>query len=356
MTTILGPGSSEITERFARILGGKNVVQISYGATSPALSDRTNFPKFFRTVSPDSSHTAALLAFVLHHKWYKVATLHEQDDKYSMSMTKLYSDLERVNITLALTRSVSERDYKNQLQLIRAQDCRIIICNFSPSLYRKIFCEAHRMGMYGGDHAWILIGDSAESQWHNVSDPVCDDDQLKEATQGVISIGSLYDVVDEQTPVSETTLPEILQEIEFHSDSKSSGYIAQTYDAVWAMALALKESEEYWKATNSSLTLKDFTYDNSLIADRIAKTISNLNFVGISGPISFHKSDRIGITAFHQRQGDKQQLIAIYTPDSPWLNFNCSNCSKAEWQGLSSFPFSRSYIYLIMDSQKLELV
>ncbi|GIY52307.1 gamma-aminobutyric acid type B receptor subunit 2 [Caerostris extrusa] len=99
----------------------------------------------------------------------------------------------------------------------------------------KLFL-AHRMGMYGGDHAWILIGDSRR-----------------------ISMA---------------------QRIVIHK-----------------------------------------------------KQYRTLNFVGISGPISFHKSDRIGITAFHQRQGDKQQLIAIYTPDAPWLNFNCSNCSKAEWQG-----------------------
>lgn len=57
---------------------------MSYGATSPALSDRENFPLFFRTIAPDSSHNAALLAFVLHHKWLTVAALHEQEDKHAL--------------------------------------------------------------------------------------------------------------------------------------------------------------------------------------------------------------------------------------------------------------------------------
>ncbi|GFV19284.1 transposable element Tc1 transposase [Trichonephila clavipes] len=84
MTTILGTGSSEVTERLARVVSRWNIVQISYGATSPALSDRENFPMFFRTVAPDSSHNAALLSFVLYHKWFTVATLHEQGDKHSL--------------------------------------------------------------------------------------------------------------------------------------------------------------------------------------------------------------------------------------------------------------------------------
>ncbi|GFQ88031.1 gamma-aminobutyric acid type B receptor subunit 2 [Trichonephila clavata] len=349
MTTILGTGSSEVTERLARVVSRWNIVQISYGATSPALSDRKNFPMFFRTVAPDSSHNAALLSFVLYHKWFTVATLHEQGDKHSLPMTKLNTDLEQMNVTVAFTKGVSERDYKDQVQEIKNQDCRIIICSFSYSLFKKIFCEVYRLGMYGADYAWIILGDTYESRGKDYSEAECNDHQLTNAIQGVISVGSLYEVVGNETPVSEKTLPEILDEIEFQTDSRSSGYVAQTYDAVWTIALALKEVEEYWKSTNSSLTLGDFAYDNSLMAEFIARTVSKLSFMGVSGPVSFHNSDRVGITSFHQRQGKDQRLVDIYTHASAKmeLEFQCSLCSDIEWQGGSPPISSRSIILRI---------
>ncbi|GBM40221.1 Gamma-aminobutyric acid type B receptor subunit 2 [Araneus ventricosus] len=347
MTTLLGTGSSEVTERLARVVSRWNIVQISYGAKSPALSDRKNFPMFFRTVAPDSSHSAALLSFVLYHKWVTVATLHEQGDKHSLPMTKLNTDLEQVNVTVALTKGVSERDYKDQLQEIKNQDCRIIICSFSSSLFRKIFCEVYYLGMYGADYAWIILGDTDDSSWEHYSDAECNDHQLRKAVQGVISVGSLYEVVGNGTPISEKSLPEILQEIKFEFDTKSSGYIAQTYDAVWTIALALREAEQYWRSKNSSLILGDFTYNNALMAHDIAKTVSNLHFMGISGPVSFHNSDRVGITAFHQRQGNNLKLISIYTPDSSKLEFECAACSDIEWQGGSPPISSRNIILRI---------
>ncbi|GFS41742.1 gamma-aminobutyric acid type B receptor subunit 2 [Trichonephila inaurata madagascariensis] len=89
MTTILGTGSSEVTERLARVVSRWNIVQ---------------------------------------------------------PMTKLNTDLEQMNVTVAVTKGVSERDYKDQVQEIKNQDCRIIICSFSYSLFKKIFCEV--MGFF----------------------------------------------------------------------------------------------------------------------------------------------------------------------------------------------------------------
>ncbi|KAH9635420.1 hypothetical protein HF086_006660 [Spodoptera exigua] len=41
-----------------------NDTKVSFGSTSPALSDRTEFPLFCRTVAPDSSHNPARIAFI----------------------------------------------------------------------------------------------------------------------------------------------------------------------------------------------------------------------------------------------------------------------------------------------------
>lgn len=58
--------------------------QVSFGSTAPALSDRQEFPLFYRTVAPDSSHNPARLAFVRGLGWDTVTALSQNEDVYSL--------------------------------------------------------------------------------------------------------------------------------------------------------------------------------------------------------------------------------------------------------------------------------
>jgi hypothetical protein len=59
-------------------------LQVSFGSTSPALSDRGEFPLFYRTVAPDSSHNPARLAFVRVFGWDTVTALSQNEDVFSL--------------------------------------------------------------------------------------------------------------------------------------------------------------------------------------------------------------------------------------------------------------------------------
>lgn len=48
------------------------------------LSDRQEFPLFYRTVAPDSSHNPARLAFVRGFGWDTVTALSQNEDVYSL--------------------------------------------------------------------------------------------------------------------------------------------------------------------------------------------------------------------------------------------------------------------------------
>ncbi|KAI4463297.1 gaba-b receptor [Holotrichia oblita] len=52
---LLGSGCSNVTESLAHMVIYWNILQVSYGSTSPNLSDRNKFPFFFRTAAPESS-------------------------------------------------------------------------------------------------------------------------------------------------------------------------------------------------------------------------------------------------------------------------------------------------------------
>lgn len=79
---------------------------------------------------------------------------------------------------------------------------------------------------------------------------------------------------------------------ELHSMAISqpmSRYAPQTYDAVWAMALALKGAEERWRQTEGTVAasrqnvkLDGFDYTRHDMAAEFLRQFSQLNFMGIS--------------------------------------------------------------------------
>ena len=61
-------------------------LQVSHGATSPALSERKKYPGFFRLAATDSSHNPARKAFIQHWGWDTVATVIEDEDAEAFSL------------------------------------------------------------------------------------------------------------------------------------------------------------------------------------------------------------------------------------------------------------------------------
>lgn len=142
MVMVLGSACSEVTESLARVVPYWNmimassdlckqlklltnfmhlVLQVSFGSLSPALSDREEFPYFFRTVMPDSAHNPARIAFIRHFKWDTVTTFSQNEEVHSLAINDLVTKLERANISCSSTLSFSDTDYKEQLQLLRVR-------------------------------------------------------------------------------------------------------------------------------------------------------------------------------------------------------------------------------------------
>ena len=59
-------------------------LQISYGSSSPTLSDRDMFPKFFRTIPSETQSNSARFALMQQYNWTKVATLHETRNVFTL--------------------------------------------------------------------------------------------------------------------------------------------------------------------------------------------------------------------------------------------------------------------------------
>ena len=59
------------------------ILQVSYGSTSPALSDNSKYPMFMRVIPSDSACNMAIIALLRRFKWKKVALIKKNDVLYS---------------------------------------------------------------------------------------------------------------------------------------------------------------------------------------------------------------------------------------------------------------------------------
>ncbi|XP_028046146.2 gamma-aminobutyric acid type B receptor subunit 1 isoform X2 [Monomorium pharaonis] len=349
MPFLLGTACSEVTETLAKIVPYWNVIQVSFGSTAPALSDSNEFPLFLRTVAPDSSRNPARIALIKHFGWDTVTALSQTGDMYSLAVNDLVTELEQANITCTATITFAENDYKEQLRTLKELDTRIIIGSFSPRLAQRVFCEAWKLGMHGGDYAWILPGETIDSlgitgDWWHVGVGECSPSQLSQTLDGLIIVKSHATVVGNETSASGLTSKKFTSELN-NTGVAHSKFAGQTYDAVWAMAAALAETEVLLNRRNESMA--QYTHKRKDIVTLLLQQLKDLRFIGVSGPVSFDDADRVGITAFYQMHGHDIKRIAIYTPEDEKLIMNCPGCEATRWPG-GQVPAARRVFRLRM--------
>lgn len=347
MPFLLGTACSEVTETLAKIVPYWNVIQVSFGSTAPALSDSNEYPLFLRTVAPDSSHNPARIALIKHFGWDTVTALSQTGDMYSLAVNDLVTELEQANITCTATITFAENDYKEQLRTLKELDTRIIIGSFSPRLAQRVFCEMWKLGMHGGDYAWILPGetiDSLKTNDRHFGVGECSPSQLSQTLDGLIIVKSHATVVGNETSASGLTSKKFNSELN-NTGVAHSKFAGQTYDAVWAMAVALAETEVLLNRRNESMA--QYTHTRKDFAMLLLEQLKDLRFIGVSGPVSFDNADRVGITAFYQIHGHDIKRIAIYTPEDEKLIMNCPGCEATRWPG-GQVPAARRVFRLRM--------
>ncbi|KAL2732571.1 gamma-aminobutyric acid type B receptor subunit 2 isoform X1 [Vespula maculifrons] len=328
MPLLLGTACSEVTETLAKIVAYWNVIQVSFGSTAPALSDSTEFPLFLRTVAPDSSHNSARIALIKHYGWDSVTALSQTGDMYSLAVNNLVTELEQANITCTATITFAENDYKEQLRTLKVRQATTL----------RSFFNAWKLGMHGGDYAWILPGDTIDltnlsemtNDWWESGPEECSPLQLSQALDGLIIVKSYGSALKGEISSSGLTSRDFISELAKRGVTHSK-FAAQTYDAVWAMALALANTETILNGMNKSMA--QYTHENKDLIQYLLEQLKLLHFIGVSGPVFFDGADRVGITAFYQLQGPSIREIAIFTPEDGKLIMNCPGCVATRWPG-----------------------
>ncbi|XP_069816783.1 vomeronasal type-2 receptor 26-like [Dendropsophus ebraccatus] len=104
LAAIIGHSTSSFSIQMAHMLGLYRFPQVSSLSTSPLLSDRTQFPSFFRTVPSDTFQSLGLAQMVKHFGWTWVGLIGVDND-YGREGIKLLYYIKKVQVP-----SISKRE------------------------------------------------------------------------------------------------------------------------------------------------------------------------------------------------------------------------------------------------------
>ena len=334
---IIGPGCSEAALALASFSSqpGQEAVMVSYGASTPTLSNLVAFPYFLRTVHSQTFMGRAMAEFVTHFNWKSIATVYEDGliqrstvltFRASLSHAEYnidISSLHRLSIPNDHVTEVTEALLARTLDQIKHR--RIIFAFVHRAVGQRLMLQAARQGMVYPSYVWVFP--QLYGKWWNLSCPESDSREADEpctvtsdscrcrqslvnqAVNGAFhffynlrqsssismiesgwNMSQYYDGLKNKT-MDFVTAYNLAQSTNI-SINGTTPFASSTYDAVWAVARGLAVTEEKLQSVNLSLAdhAESFAYISKVLHSSI---LNNVSFVGASGNISFNQQGTV---------------------------------------------------------------
>ncbi|XP_022688602.1 gamma-aminobutyric acid type B receptor subunit 1-like isoform X2 [Varroa jacobsoni] len=309
-----------------------NLIVVSYGSSSPALSNRKRFPTFFRTHPSATIHNPTRIKLFNMFEWSRIAIIQEAEEVFTSTGVDLEARCKEANIEV-VSRVNFITDPTDAVKTLKRQDARIIVGMFYVAAARRVFCEAFRQKIFGKQYVWLLIG-WYEDDWYTIQDKGhnCTTEELKQALEGHITTEALMLYKEENKTISgmtsKTFMDRYIQTLE--KDNNTNGRRPEgfqeaplAYDAIWAVALALNKTIARLRQRGE--LIENFTYTNKRIMSELWKAMNATQFLGVSGYVSFSaKGDRMAQTQIEQMINGTYYKIGYYdypTDDYQKTNF-----------------------------------
>ncbi|CAF1122267.1 unnamed protein product [Didymodactylos carnosus] len=288
---LLGPACSPVSTAVGEAAKMWNLIVLSYGSSSPALSNRVRFATFFRTHPPATLHNPTRIKFFQLFNWKRIAILIQTEEVWQSTAEHLEQLARENNIHVAV-RQLFDNDPSHAISNLKKDDIRIIVGLFYEEKARKVFCKAYQQNYFGEGYVWWTIGWYADNWFLKVNDIDCTEEEMAKAVEGHFTTEIQMLTDSTQETISDITpqlfiadLNSTLRELFPYKPVESvGGYVEAplAYDATWALALAL----------NRSLTrtdLEKWSYDNLQMKNIMMEDMENTQFFGVSGFVKFDK-------------------------------------------------------------------
>ncbi|XP_056143038.1 gamma-aminobutyric acid type B receptor subunit 2-like [Lampris incognitus] len=320
---VFGGACHAMTSLIARSLQALDLVQLSFAAPAPGLSDRRRFPNFFSTVPSDRAVNRAVVELLRSFSWSRVALLTQEDQTPTETKTDLVRQLRKADVQIIATDVLSE-DPCAKLKQLKDRDARILVGLLQGGAASQVFCCAYRLNMFGQRYQWILTSGPSGRWTLDSQVAACSADRLVTAMEGSFRL-SVRHLSDGHTRGISGRTPEEYEEAyltELRGEgAKPTELHGFTYDGVWVMANALsrvmesvRHRERY--GLHPNLTSTTATEMERMVLDAMKQT----HFNGVTGPVQFWNGERAASVELSQFQGAREVEVGQYNTSTQELH------------------------------------
>ena len=270
---VIGGLSSDVSKAVQQLLQWASIPQISYGSTTPALSNKETNPTFFRTVPSDSLLVIGVVEFLETQDWEFVTVLASDSEFGQAGAALLRQEVARRNTRLSVQSIVTFNDdnLEKVMEELKYSEGRVIFLHCSVAEADDVFKIAAESDMLGAGWAWIGSEWAQDSLFEEFEESGPALDALKASMQGIVALRP----TNFKTPVASNigrhlnsaeanvTYGSVLRDCESVSKAGHINSVAFfAYDAVLVAATAIDRAVERYgdsASSNFSAIFKELT-------------------------------------------------------------------------------------------------
>ena len=318
VVAILGPGCSASSIAISSLIS-KNataLVAVHLG-TADILGNHAHYPNSFGILGPSQSYIKAIINLLQVNKWRNVSALYDSKSFFYRSAFKDFKSKLPENIS-SISFFSDVFDASITLTVIRETLTRVILVFAGPYYARKVICMAYHEGLVYPTFQWIFVhGDLSEFIHgevlifsYNQKVYNCTREEILIALERGLMVRFKVLPTDPNSTTSFGVTYNSYLELYRQRMEKASYCCAQVtpsvlaapaYDAVWALAVALN---------NSEVDLAEYHHGEPDKTRMIRDQRHKLDFKGVSGQVKFDQA-----TGYANRE------VGIYQIFSTWENY-----------------------------------